>query len=362
MSNYNLIVTKKPRDDPIPDIPINFKPFQNLRLDLLEIKDKLKKGLPPIPRVNPSPPKPIQEKHKDRVEEKKKKIPSPLPESKDKKSKQKDVLRVPTKKHSSSDDKSIGKDLGTTSDSDDDEETDDSSESGDTAKSTAESEAAKNIKEDEYDIYAGLSPEEREKKEKEEFLWRFRILKKQYGKSSTIPIPEWNEFSDITHMKTSYERTIRELYLDDAVESYRTYLIGGWMAIEYVSTQILEIDMSGFTNQQIRMMYKYDRYLIELGEKSYSQWQLNLPVEIRLLGMILLQAALFYLGKIIHANYGARAGEMFEGFVGHPPSSKAQNNNSHPQSEGEVNDAPPERKMRGPKIKAEDIRNKANII
>ena len=215
---------------------------------------------------------------------------------------------------------------------------------------------------EEYDIYAGLTPEEREIKEKEEYIWRFRILKKQYGRNATIPIPEWNEHSDLHMMKTSYERTIRELYLDDAVETYRTYLLGGWIVMEYVCTQWVGIDLRGFTMQQTRMMYKYDRMLIELGEKSYTRWGMNLPVEVRLLGMILFQAGIFYLGKIITDKFGGSMAELFKGFTGQPPDATPQSASANtPPADGEeVNDAAPKKKMRGPNIKASDIRNRAS--
>ena len=98
-------------------------------------------------------------------------------------------------------------------------------------------------------------------------------------------------------MKTSYKRTIRELHLDDSVQSYRTYLTYGFIGMEFICTQWIGIDMSGFTKQQMSMMSRYNTLLIELGEKSYSRWGANIPVELRLIGTILMSAGMFYLGK-----------------------------------------------------------------
>ena len=381
MNIRGLKVIKKPRDDPIPDIPINFPPFQNLRLDLLEIKEKLKKGLPLIPKtkifpkpIPPTPPKETPAIQKDPVkttDKLDKNIEKPVEKD------HVNVIEIPTKKSPKevtkkkkvvvSSESSIAKDLGTSSDSEGEKVSlvNSSEESirkeGDHAKSTGEEAPAQEApKEEEYDIYAGLSPEEREKKEKEEYLWRFRILKKQYGRTGSIPIPEWNEFSDITMMKTSYERTLRELYLDNAVEDYKTYLIGGWMLMEYVCTTMMEINLTGFTMRQMKLMYKYERYLIELGEKSYTQWQFNFPVELRLAGMILFQAAIFYLGKVLHQKFGDHVGGLFEDITGQPPMHR-YGPQDRPQNEEEddVVNVPPQKKMRGPKIKASDIRNRA---
>ena len=44
-----LIITKRPRSDPLPDRPAVFPPFKELHLELLEHKQKLRKGLPLIP-------------------------------------------------------------------------------------------------------------------------------------------------------------------------------------------------------------------------------------------------------------------------------------------------------------------------
>ncbi len=226
---------------------------------------------------------------------------------------------------------------------------------------------APEAEEEEYDPYAGLSPEEREAREKEEYIWRFRILKKQYGRTPNVHIEDYNEHSDLPTMKRTYERTIRELYLDDAVETYRAYLVGGWMFLEYACTQWMEIDLEGFTLQQGRMMYKYDRMLIELGEKSYTKWGMNLPVEVRLIGLILFQAAMFFLGKVLGDKYGDGFAEMFRGFTGQPPppakkGSKAASATKDARvveiEDDEVEQPIPAKKMKGPSIKADDIRKK----
>jgi len=194
------------------------------------------------------------------------------------------------------------------------------------------------------DIYAGLSPEERESKEKEEYIWRFRILKKQYKNRGDIPA--YNEHSDLKMMKTTYERTLKDLTLEDNVDTYRTYLIGSFMVMEWVATQWVGFDLNGFTQQQMVMMHRYDRLLTELGERSYNRWGMNLPVEVRLLGFVVLQAGLFYLGKIIAEKGGSTISELFKSITGQTPGA------AKPTAEA----APTQvRKMRGPSIRAADI-------
>jgi len=412
MTTRVLKVIKKLRDSPLPDIPINFPPFKNLHLELLEVKDKLKAGLPLIPLSKPKQ-KPINDFAESRSDTSRSSI-QPTNSSVSDRSESSPTANIsqPIKKRTKEEDELL-LEIG------DDEEIQAIEESAgqperadrprkekkrkeksenkpekerppaepeDEAEgeegSGEEGEEHDSADEEEDDEYAGLTPEEREAREREEYIWRFRILKKKYGRHASIPIPEWTEHSDLNMMKRSYERTIKELYLDDAIETYKTYLMGGWIVMEYVCTQFIGIDLRGFTSQQIKMMHKYDRLLIELGEKSYSQWGMNIPVEIRLLGMILFQAGIFYLAKVVYDKMGGEMAEMLRGITGQPPApeksskkrdgdtsrstsrgrstSRRRANTSRNNSDNEEDAPKPGRKMKGPRMKAADIRSRAN--
>ena len=448
-----LIVVKRPRPDPIPDRPINFPPLENLHLELLEVKKKLKSNLPLVPVrkivpkpivqrtssiqqnviVNkPLPPTPLQQSsninnngntnilsrqpsHQSVVNNNNNtsnnistissnnnnftsvKVPSPR---KDDDKSQKSVKSLDLKqldkrsRHSDHEDDDVKKLLGADFDISDDEggktnlhdlrdlkdsETHSVTNNNFTIDEPQQQppqdnnsihnfnpdqpqpvdnnvqnespvqEEQKPEEEEEYDPYAGLSPEEREEKEKEEYVWRFRILKRKYRNKN---IEEFNEHSDLSTMKKTYDRTVKELYLDDTVESYRGYLCIGFWGLEFVFTNFLGIDMNGFANNQIKMMTKYDRMLVELGEKSYSQWGMKLPVEVRLLGMIIIQGLLFYLGKVIAVKCGSDVNEIFQSLSGSPPSSKKVDE----ESQSSQNNNSEKKKMRGPRIRSQDIR------
>jgi hypothetical protein len=136
---------------------------------------------------------------------------------------------------------------------------------------------------------------EEESNRKRELLFRFDILRKSYKEAV---LPEFTEFTDIKTLENTYEDTVRKVGLDSKVEGYKKFLTMGFFGIEFLFTNLLKVDMSGFAKQQLSTMNSYERILIELGEKamldkSKSQW----PAEIRLMFTILMNAVIFLLMK-----------------------------------------------------------------
>ena len=96
--------------------------------------------------------------------------------------------------------------------------------------------------------------------------------------------------------------------------------------------------MEGFAAQQMLNINKYDKLLIELGEKSYLKGPSKLPVEVRLLLMIVTQAGFFLLTKMLMK----KTGTDLMGMV---------NNLANPQQ----SNAAKKRKMKGPSVGIDDL-------
>ena len=182
---------------------------------------------------------------------------------------------------------------------------------------------------------------EDEEDDKREILFKFDILRKSYPASTLIPT--FSVHSDLSEMRRSYESTIRRLSLDSTVDNYKQYLIGGFMLTEFVFGHWFKFDMEGFCQQQLISMSQYEKLLIEMGEQSYSPSSSKWPVEVRLAGMILIQAGFFLVSRMIMKKTGANLMGMMNSVK--QPTQPAQSTSS----------TAPKTRMKGPSIDLDEI-------
>ena len=181
--------------------------------------------------------------------------------------------------------------------------------------------------------------EQEDEDAKRELMFKIDLLKKSYPNAL---IPEFSIHSDYNSMKKTYDGTVRRLSLDSAVESYKTYLIAGFMGTEFILGNYLNFDMNGFVSHQIMNMHQYEVLLIELGEKSYMPQGSKWPVEVRLFFMVIMQAVFFIASKMIMKKTGSNLLGMINNMNGVRANAGTGTGNA-------------KRKMRGPEIDLENL-------
>jgi hypothetical protein len=196
----------------------------------------------------------------------------------------------------------------------------------------------------------------RKEEEKRELLFKFEMLKRSYPGASIRQ--DFNMKTDLDTIKASYEMNVRRLSMDSKIEKYKSYLMGAFMATEYACGHFLGLDMQGYTQQQILQMSSYEKLLVELGEKTYVPHSVSkLPVEARLLFLVIMNAAIFIGSKMIMAKTGANLLNMVNSMNNFKTPGE---NFTSAQPQSNVPQQPRKRtfgrrKMRGPNINVSDL-------
>jgi len=136
--------------------------------------------------------------------------------------------------------------------------------------------------------------EQDEEQKLRQYLYKFDLLRMSHNGAD---IPKFTINSDPEYVAKTYDDILRNLSMTDNITKYKKYLMFGFMGVEALGGNVLGFDMKGFTKQQQVEMSSYDKLLIELGEKNYTP-KSNWPVELRLLGMIIMNAAFFVASKM----------------------------------------------------------------
>lgn len=145
---------------------------------------------------------------------------------------------------------------------------------------------------------------------KQELLYKLNFLKKKYPEHAhNIPYMTMN--NSLKELEYTYFTELKNLEIDNDVNDYRTYLIGFFMITEFVLGKFLRLDLEGFTQQQMLSMKRYERFLLEIGEKNYVPEGKKWPVELRLMGFVIIQAATFTATKMILKKTGTNLMGMF---------------------------------------------------
>lgn len=145
--------------------------------------------------------------------------------------------------------------------------------------------------------------------EKREYLAKFNMIQKQYPRAT---IPHLSMQTDLEFMKNEYDSVLQRLRIDDKHQRYRQYMTMLFYGAEVFLGKFFKLDMVGYAEQQIQNMDKYDKLLIELCHKNYiPDASEKFPVEVRLLGLVVIQTAVFLIMKKVSINMDMSFFNMF---------------------------------------------------
>jgi len=129
---------------------------------------------------------------------------------------------------------------------------------------------------------------------RDHYEYKFDRIREIYPDEELPPI---TDFSDPRAISRQYHRTVKKLKLKKSLESYNGYMFLGFTAIELVGSRFLNVDMSGYAEEQMSQMSQYNKLLVEIGERKYASVGGNLPVEVRLMGLMFFNALIFFITR-----------------------------------------------------------------
>lgn len=195
---------------------------------------------------------------------------------------------------------------------------------------------------------------------KRKILSDFKRIKKM---DKDITIPEFSELTDINTLEREYANIVKNLHIDSNVENYKKWLTMGFVGLEFFLTSIMKFDdIKGFSSAQMTNMNQYEKILVEIGEKSYVPEEKRLAPELRLIGIIMMNAAIFVGTKMLFKSTGNSMLNMMNGGGSQDVGGMfgAFSNMNNTTSDSSSNNTKSKKKMPGPNIDLNDLNFKKN--
>ena len=191
--------------------------------------------------------------------------------------------------------------------------------------------------------------------EKQKVIAQFSMIGKMYPNAK---VPYVSMQTDLNFMKQEYETLIRNLKINDSHQRNKQILTMAFYAVEFLLGKFMKLNMAGFANEQLKNMDKYDRLLIEIGHKHYMpNAPERFPVEVRLLGLVLMQTAIFIIVQKIATgvsnNMSSGAGGIFglvSSFMSSMGSSDSKGRSTTEQNDTVVRELTSQSRMSGPNV------------
>lgn len=129
------------------------------------------------------------------------------------------------------------------------------------------------------------------REEREDLLWQLKKLER-----CKIQVPVVDNCTSLEELRRIIKDIRRESLFDSNINSLKTFLITVLHGVEWVGTQQLGLNLTGFAeHEQLYKMDEYDRHLIALSDRSYLGWSEGLPPEFAILIALITNTSLYLL-------------------------------------------------------------------
>lgn len=164
------------------------------------------------------------------------------------------------------------------------------------------------------EIQANFANTEKESSDEKRFLMaKFEMITRT---NPEVKLPYVTMSTDLQFMKDEYENAMRRIGITKSHQWYRQMLGLSFFGIEWLLGHFFKMNMKDYTKSQLDKINMYDSYLLEISHKNYvPNAPERFPVEVRLLGMIVLNTAFFVLCQnlaksITSGNFGTMLSMM----------------------------------------------------
>lgn len=164
-----------------------------------------------------------------------------------------------------------------------------------------------------------MRPDYGKMSEKEQNIYRlnfknkFDLLRRWYP---TMKIPaEIENHQDLDYIHSVYEVCIKFMYAQINSSFYRGILLLSWLGLEFVGTMWLGLDVSGYCQQQMSLLWIYEPLIDELSQVNFNSVTSGWSPFQKIIGLVLLSFALMVVIRMVIGKIGDKVGMNLTGFT-----------------------------------------------
>lgn len=152
-----------------------------------------------------------------------------------------------------------------------------------------------------------MMPEDQQHEARIIFRSKFATLRDNYPERS---FDDYDEELPLRVIHKLYDDHIKRISIESNASVTKIIMVMIFLGIELFGIRVLGVDLKGYTRNQLAAMKRYDRLLLELGEK-YAGNTGNWPIEFRLIFLALVNAAIIIGVKFACDKLGYRDADGF---------------------------------------------------